>query len=169
VDNIPVSPERIIIADGLQWGRQPMPELKDIGVVQSTRGYDPMQISHYKASWVEGAENYPEPAWPIIHKGKTVYDREKLERHYTPWAALAAEGVPVHCGECGCFNQCPHPVFLNWFGDVLGVLTAHNIGYALWEFRGAFGLLDSQRSDVQYEDWHGHKLDRKLLELLQAH
>ena len=33
--------------------------------------------------------------------------------------------------------------------------------------RGAFGILDSKREDVEYEDWHGHKLDRKLLALLQ--
>ena len=32
---------------------------------------------------------------------------------------------------------------------------------------GAFGLLDSGRGDVAYEDWQGHKLDRKLLDLLQ--
>jgi len=164
-----VSPDRIIIADGLGWGRQPMPEFTGLGIAQGTRGYDPMQISHYKASWVEGADKYPEPTWPITHKGKTVYDREKLEKLYAPWAALAAEGVRVHCGEMGCFNQTPHEVLLAWLGDVLGVLSAHNIGYALWEFRGAFGVLDSQRNDVQYEDWRGHKLDRKLLELLKAH
>jgi endoglucanase len=37
----------------------------------------------------------------------------------------------------------------------------------LWEFRGSFGILDSQRQDVAYEDWHGHKLDREFLKLLQ--
>jgi len=50
---------------------------------------------------------------------------------------------------------------------VLDILTPHNIGYALWNFRGAFGILDSGRSDVAYEDWHGHKLDREFLNLLQ--
>jgi hypothetical protein len=35
--------------------------------------------------------------------------------------------------------------------------------------RGTFGILDSERSDVVYEDWHGHKLDRALLELLQRY
>jgi endoglucanase len=27
--------------------------------------------------------------------------------------------------------------------------------------------MDSNREDVAYEDWYGHKLDRKLLSLLQ--
>jgi hypothetical protein len=52
---------------------------------------------------------------------------------------------------------------------VLDILTGHNIGYALWNFRGAFGILDSGREDVSYEDWYGHTLDRELLKLLQAY
>ena len=62
----------------------------------------------------------------------------------------------------------PHGVVLAWLRDVLEILKSHNIGWALWNFRGGFDILDSQRSDVEYEDWHGHKLDRKLLDLLIA-
>ena len=61
----------------------------------------------------------------------------------------------------------PHDVFLAWFKDVLDILGQNGIGFALWEFRGSFGLIDSGREDVDYEDWYGHKLDRKLLTLLQ--
>lgn len=161
--------DRTIIADGLNWGQFVLPELKDLGLVQSTRGYNPNTITHYKASWVEGADAYPEPTWPVERKGRVVYDRSNLEKFYAPWARLQAEGVPVHCGECGCFNKTPHDVFIRWFGDLMDILQGHNIGFALWEFRGSFGVLDSERSDVQYEDWQGHKLDRKLLELLRAH
>jgi hypothetical protein len=53
--------------------------------------------------------------------------------------------------------------------DTLDILKSYNIGIALWNFRGDFGVLDSRREDVAYEDWHGHKLDRKLLTLLQYH
>jgi hypothetical protein len=56
---------------------------------------------------------------------------------------------------------------LAWLRDVLEILTSHGIGLALWNLRGSFGIVDSGRKDVQYEDFHGHKLDRKLLELLQ--
>ena len=34
-------------------------------------------------------------------------------------------------------------------------------------FGGSFGILDSERKDVRYENWRGHKLDRKMLELLR--
>ena len=55
------------------------------------------------------------------------------------------------------------------YGPLVAVLALGGIGYALWEFSGDFGLLNSGRSDVAYEDWHGQKLDRKLLALLQKY
>ena len=36
----------------------------------------------------------------------------------------------------------------------------------MWNFRGEFGVLDSNRADVTYEAYKGHKLDRKLMDLL---
>ena len=162
-----IDPDRLIIIDGLTWANDPVPELADLDVAQSCRAYVPMGISHYEASWVE-SEGWPEPTWPGALHHEEPYDREKLASHYQRWADLAAEGVGVHCGEGGAYNRTSHDVFLRWFRDVLDILTTHNIGYALWNFRGAFGILDSGRDDVEYEDWHGHQLDRKLLELLQA-
>lgn len=161
-----VDPERLIIADGLSWGNDPLPELADLGIGQSCRAYVPMGISHYRASWVS-SEGWVEPVWPGTIQHGEHWDRAKLEAHYQQWTDLAAQGVGVHCGEGGAYNQTPHAVFLAWFRDVLEILTAQNIGWALWNFRGAFGLLDSGRADVEYEDWHGHALDRKLLELLR--
>lgn len=162
-----VSPQRTVFIDGNMVARLPMPELRDTGVVQSVHSYDPMPISHYKASWVGHSDTWPVPTWPIMRDGKVGYGRESLEKLFKPWTDLARSGVPVHCGECGCFNQTPHDVFLAWFADVLDILKQSSIGWALWELRGPFGVLDSQRADVQYENWRGHQLDRKLLELLK--
>jgi endoglucanase len=38
---------------------------------------------------------------------------------------------------------------------------------AQWHFRGGFGILDSERPDVRYEDFKGHKLDAKMLEVIR--
>lgn len=157
-----VNPKRLIIIDGLKVGTEPIPELADLGIGQSCRGYMPGGISHYRAGWVDKNGTFPEPLWP----GRG-WDRKRLEQHYQKWADLAKKGVGVHCGECGCYNKTPYDVFFAWFKDVLEILTSHNIGFALWNLRGAFGVVDSGRVDAQYEDFHGHKLDRKLLELLQ--
>jgi hypothetical protein len=32
----------------------------------------------------------------------------------------------------------------------------------MWNLRGAFGVLDSERADVHYEDFKGHRLDRQI-------
>lgn len=159
-------PLRLIIADGLNWGNTALPELADLDVVQSCRAYAPMGISHYKASWA-GGQNYPEPTYPGHQPDGAFWNRERLAAHYQPWIDLARNGVGVHCGEGGAFSFTPRPVVLSWFRDVLGILTDANIGYALWNFRGSFGILDSGRADVAYEDWYGHRLDRQFLALLQ--
>lgn len=164
-----VSPDRLIIADGNSGGNNVIPELIDLNIGQSCRGYWPSVISHYQAPWVwKNPSDAPAPLWPGTIDGK-YYGREKLEEFYKPWIELSQKGVGVHCGECGCWKNTPQKVFLAWFGDVIDILTKNNIGYALWNFRGDFGILDSGRSDINYTDWHGHKLDSKLLDLLKKY
>jgi len=163
------NPMHMIIADGNDVGTSVIPEIADLDIAQSCRGYHPGIISHYKAPWaMKDTENIPEPKWPG-QVGDQYLSRAMLEKFYKPWIELVQKGVGVHCGECGCWNKTPHAVFLAWFGDVLDILTSNGIGFSLWEFAGDFGVLDSRREDVDYEDWHGHKLDRKLLTLLMKY
>jgi len=160
------NPNHLIIADGNDVGSSVVPELVDLKIAQSCRGYNPGIISHYKAPWAfKDVDNLPVPVYPG-KTGNEHWDRARLEAFYAPWIDLARKGVGVHCGECGCWKMTPHSVFLAWFGDVLDILTGSGIGYALWNFRGDFGILDSGRTDIEYQDWHGHRLDRKLLDLL---
>ena len=163
------NPNHLIVADGNDVGASVIPEITDLNIAQSCRGYFPHYISHYRAPWVfKNPDDAPKPVWPGVIDGKT-FGRKNLEELYQPWIDLVKKGVGVHCGECGCWKETPHEVFLAWFGDVLDVLTENQIGYALWNFRGDFGVMDSGRKDVQYEDWHGHQLDRKMLDLLKRH
>jgi endoglucanase len=159
----------LIIADGNNVGNDVTPELFELKVGQSCRGYFPHYISHYQAPWVwKDPSQAPTPAWPGTFDGNT-YGRKRLEEYYKPWIDSVSKGGGVHCGECGCWKKTPHDIFLAWFGDVTDILTQNGIGYALWNFRGDFGILDSGREDVQYTDWYGHKLDSKLLELIKKH
>ena len=160
-------PERLIVADGLRWGRDPVHGLVDLRVAQSTRGYDPMEISHYRAGWIPGSDRWPEPTWPL-KRGDHVVDRETLRRErIEPWVKLQARGVGVHVGEWGAHNQTPHKVVLAWMRDCLELWKEAGWGWALWNLRGSFGILDSRRADVTYESFRGHALDRAMLELLQ--
>ncbi len=67
----------------------------------------------------------------------------------------------------GCYNQTPHEVALAWLEDVFSLFNEQGWGWSLWNLQGSFGVLDSERKDVKYENYKGHKLDRKLLELLK--
>jgi aryl-phospho-beta-D-glucosidase BglC (GH1 family) len=162
------NPNHLVIADGNSTGSEVIPEIKDLNIAQSCRGYFPGIISHYKAPWaMKDTTNVPDPKWPG-QVGENYLSREMLEKFYKPWIELKNSGVGVHCGECGCWRKTPHNVFLAWFTDVLDILSSNDIGFALWEFSGDFGILNSHREDVAYEDWHGQKLDRKLLDLIRS-
>ncbi|MDX9725549.1 MAG: cellulase family glycosylhydrolase [Bacteroidales bacterium] len=163
------NPDRLVIADGNSGGSNVIPELADLNIAQSCRAYYPHYVSHYQASWVwKNPSDAPVPVWPGIIDGKK-FGREQLEEFYKPWTDLVRKGVGVHCGEGGCYNKTPHPVFLAWFEDILDILKTNGIGIALWNFRGDFGILDSRRTDIAYTDWYGHKLDSKLLDLLKKY
>lgn len=308
-------PQRLIICDTLKWGQTPVEELRELGVASATRGYTPMEISHYRASWVHST-GFPDPAWPralgpsgllagsmkkdishplmiegpfpqavtlrlrvgvvssaahlVVEAGEkrlfeksfkcgpgqgewkeaifkpqwnthqNLYDRDYLvqvpantarvsvrvlegdwlhlseigvqsgneeatvqlghvfgekpepiqwtrdssgrpflgkpqgrewlwEHCIKPWKAVEASGVGVIVGEWGAFNHTPHDVTLRWAEDCLRNWQQAGWGWALWNFRGPFGILDSERTDVAYEDFHGHKIDRELLKLLQRY
>lgn len=308
-------PVRLIVCDSRQWGNTPSDELIPLRVAQATRGYTPMEVTHYKASWVSADDDAPAPVWPMadvsgwlagpgkrgegaplriegpfdgcrslrirVHDvsdrsrlivqadGATVFDhvfrcgggtgewkrtvfkpewkiyQNVYERDYEapippnarvlvldntegdwmrlseialrrngsedafplratygqkpvtvtyragarapftapgmagrewlrakcvqPFQALQARGVGVMVGEFGAYNRTPHPVVMAWMLDCLENWEEAGWGWALWNFRGTFGILDSGRTDVAYEDFLGHKLDRAMLELLQRH
>ena len=322
-------PKRLIICDGLSWGTKPTMELAELQVAQATRGYMPMEISHYRASWVgEYLRDMKDPPqWPsvlatggtIFYPGKagireeqksptifrlapqcgtglfririrqvssfarfvaeavnadgkvtsTLFDREyrpgpgtgdwtevihkpewncfqniyhKDETFSVPagtaavqlrvtsgdWLSIEEAGfrcdaVPqetvqkissdwnspamemafciqngrgfwdglekrdakwhwknyvepwkqwerfggVMVGEFGAYNQTPHETVLAWLRDLMSNWKKAGWGWAMWNFRGSLGVMESGRSDVQYVNWHGLKMDRKMMDLLQ--
>lgn len=165
-------PNRLIFADGIDIGQAPVLGIVDLGLVQSTRGYKPKAVSHYTATWVprDEFETMNAPTWPLKDDSGAIWDRERLKKEYIDlYQPLVDRKVQIHVGEWGCFNKTPHPVTLAWMSDCLSLWKEAGWGFALWNLRGSFGVLDSDRSDVKYEDFKGHKLDREMLELLRAH
>jgi endoglucanase len=105
----------------------------------------------------------------MVDKHGVLWNREKLRAELiTKWKPLTDLGAPVHVGEWGCFTQTPHDVCLAWMGDLLALWKEAGWGWSMWNLRGGFGIVDSNRVGVQYEDFQGHKLDRAMLELLLA-
>ncbi len=165
------NPQRLIVVDGADIGQTPVPGIVDLGLVQSTRGYLPKMVSHYTATWVpkNEFESFEQPRWPMVDSHGVKWDREKLRAELIqPWQPLVKQGVPIHVGEWGCFTKTPHDVTLAWMADLLSLWKESGWGWSMWNLRGGFGIIDSERDDVVYESFRGHQLDRKMLELLLA-
>ncbi len=111
----------------------------------------------------------------VDHRGVDVTRSPSFNRAWLrttqmqPWLDLQHSGIKVFVGETGAPKASPHSVYLAWLEDNLANWKAAGWGWALWDFRGEFGIFDSQRPDVIYEDFEGAKLDRALLTLLQRY
>lgn len=161
-----IDPQRPVAIDGLGGGHLAMPELADLGVIHSGRGYQPMPVSHFEAWWWDGHATAPAPTYPgVVWEGRT-WDRAALRDFYQPWRAVEKAGVTVHIGEFGCYNHTPNDVALRWFSDLFGIFKEFGWGFALWEFQGEFGVVEHGRPGTKYEVFHGYRVDRTLLNLM---
>jgi endoglucanase len=163
-----IDPDRLVVADGMRYGREAVFELTDVDCAQSTRGYEPFPLTHYKADWVD--QEFEEPDWPVVDETGKIKDEDWVySTLIAPWEHLEEQGVGVHVGEWGVYNHTDHDVALEWMEEMLQLWEEAGWGWALWNLRGPFGIIDSERDDVDYEDWHGHDLDREMLDLLQQY
>jgi endoglucanase len=162
-------PARLIVCDGRNWATKPPTELTGLNVAAALHDYNPMPLTHYKASWVNWNDSWPDPIWPLKTNDNKFITRGTIAREVVkPWKDFEATGVGVMVGEFGVYNQSPHRFTLSWMNDTLGEFKKAGWGWALWNFTGSFGVFDSGRFDVAYDTWHGRKVDRGMLELLQA-
>ncbi len=88
---------------------------------------------------------------------------------FDPWKDYLRSGGEAFVGEMGVYKFTPHDVALRYLEDQLKEIRSMGLGWALWNFTGPFGIIDSERSDVRYEAFHGRRLDRKMLELLKRY
>jgi hypothetical protein len=161
-----IDPQREIVIDGLGGGYFAMPELADLGVIHSGRGYQPMPVSHHKATWWSGHTLAPRPRYPgLLWQGR-FWNRAALRNSYRQWRDVEKRGARIHIGEFGCFNQTPNDVAIRWLRDVLSVYKEFEWGYALWNFEGPFGIVEHGRPNSKFEFVSGYRVDRPLLELM---
>ncbi|MGN0846475.1 MAG: cellulase family glycosylhydrolase [Kiritimatiellia bacterium] len=129
---------------------------KPTGFVQIFRGFD--AAKPFVAQGGGEAPRYDDAGMEYLYK--------KL---MGPWDEAMAGGMFAMAGEFGCYKYTPHALALDWLEDYLRLWKERNMGWAMWNLRGSFGILDSERTDVEYENFRGHKLDRKMLELLRKY
>jgi aryl-phospho-beta-D-glucosidase BglC (GH1 family) len=160
-----IDSDRIVVINGLAGGHLAMPELADLSVVHSGRGYQPMLVSHYQAEWWDGSKGMPVPTYPCEYNGQW-WDFDALWEFYGPWRDVQAKGRPIHIGEFGCYKYTDNEVALKWFRDLFEIYRRSGWGYSLWEFDGNFGIANHNRPGVRYESFEGLNVDRQLLDLM---
>ena len=163
-------PDRFVMLDGNGCASTPVWEFKDEPLTgQAFRGYTPHAISHYGARYIKD-QPAVEPTWPMDpDRIDSRWIFEQPEETLAKFERLARTGYPVMVGEFGCYNKISHATCLKWMEHCLKLWQERNLGWAIWNLNGPFGFVDSDRADVEYEDFEGHKLDRKMLELLQRY
>ncbi|HET6595217.1 MAG TPA: cellulase family glycosylhydrolase [Anaerolineales bacterium] len=161
-----IDPGREIIINGLGGGYLAMPELAGLGVIHSGRGYHPMPISHHRAGWWSGHLHAPEPKYPGLKWQRQKWDRATLQDSYRAWREVERRGARIHIGEFGCFKHTPNDVAMCWLVDLLHIYKEFGWGYAMWQFKGPFGVIEHGRSGARFELVRGYEVDRALLDLM---
>lgn len=161
-----IDPNRKVIIDGLGGGYLAMPELANLGVTHSGRGYHPMPVTHHQATWWSDHVYAPRPKYPgLIWQGQ-FWNRRALRRAYWSWQQVEKRGAEIHIGELGCFKYTPNDVAMRWYADLFSILKEFRWGYAMWNFQGPFGMIEHGRPGAKYECISGYPVDRALLDLI---
>ena len=166
------APHHTIIATGPNYANPPdllaMRPLADGNVIYTFHFYEPHEFTHQGATWglpwwgfTHGIAYPPNDAamQALLPQVPDLQDRYALENYWLDrWdgqhirmlidemAAWAHQyNVPLICNEFGVYrNTSDATSRINWLRDVRTALEADGIGWAMWEYRGGFGLVNKQ-------------------------
>ena len=181
------APKNTIIATGPNYSdiadlltQHPLP---NGNVIYNFHYYDPHTFTHQGAGWGVPwwiyTHGIPYPAdetsmTDVLKQVPDFADRFALEHYWLDhWdahrirveidaAAAWAKtyDVPLICNEFGAYRRVTDAQSrMNWIRDVRAALDADNIGWAMWDYRGGFGV-------VWKEDGQPAKVDDKVVEAL---
>ena len=163
--------ERFIMLDGNNVGSTPVPAFFDAPLTgQAFRGYTPHAISHFGTTYVDQPAH--EPGWPCspsLDDNPDSWLWEQPETTMAKYDGIVPADYPMMIGEFGCYNKISHATALAWMEHCLKLWNARGYSWAIWNLNGPFGFIDSGRADAEYEDFEGHKLDRRMLDLLRKY
>jgi hypothetical protein len=163
------APRQTIIATGANYSDiadlLALHPLADGNVIYTFHFYDPHEFTHQGAGWGAVWWSYthgiPYPATEtsmreLLTQVPDPADRFDLERYWLDhWDArriqllideAAAWGkanrVPLICNEFGAYREFTDKVSrATWIHDVRTALEADGIGWAMWDYRGGFGVV----------------------------
>lgn len=166
-------PTRKIVIGSNRWqsantfDQLSIPE-NDKNIILSFHMYEPFLLTHHTASWTgikdykgpinypgkivkeEDLSNLPDSLRNTILRSKTTYTIDSIRKHFTKPITVAKKyNLPLYCGEWGCLNTVPDAARQQWFRDMKTVLEENNIGWATWDYKGGFGIINSKGEEEQ--------------------
>ena len=163
------APSNTIIAAGARWDDDDdlvfLEPLPDTNVIYVFHFYEPHIFTHQGATWgayywhwlkglhyPSSPENAAQVAtllpeardrMQVIRYGQDHWDAARIEAEINQAADWAKQrGVPLICNEFGVFRDFSEPQDRNaWIKDVRTSLERHNIGWAMWDYSGNFGVV----------------------------
>ncbi len=166
--------DRVVIIGSNDFQQpQTFPDLvlpDDENIIPSFHFYSPLVVTHYRAQWSDPVKDY---AGPISYPGRPI-DASDFAKMPPDWQEMAERmelnipfgpeqmveaigpvldktrqlGLRAYCGEFGCYGTSPLEVRLAWLRDIVAVFRRLGISWALWDYKGNFGIVDAERSDT---------------------
>lgn len=166
------APRHTIIAAGANYSNLEdllaLEPLADGNVIYNFHFYEPHEFTHQGANWglswwsyTHGISYPPDDSamqalllevpdapsrFALQNYWLGHWDAHRIRLTIDAAAAWAHEhNVPLICNEFGVYKNASDPVSrANWLRDVRTAFEADGIGWALWDYRGGFGIVSKQ-------------------------
>ncbi|HUA14510.1 MAG TPA: cellulase family glycosylhydrolase [Verrucomicrobiae bacterium] len=184
------APSHTIVAPGARWDDDDdmifLEPLRDPNVIYVFHFYEPHIFTHQGATWgayfwrwVKGLHypSSPENAaqvagavpeavhrLDVIRYGQDHWDGSRIEAEINQASEWATQNdVPLICNEFGVFRNYSDPQDrARWITDVRTSLERHNIGWAMWDYSGSFGVVTKKDGKATLDENTVHALGLKM-------
>lgn len=173
-------PNRVLIFGANMWQFIDNLEIlavpeNDSNIILSFHFYEPMPVTHYKASWTplrgydgpihypgkgirkEDVENksYSEAFKDVPDFYNPDFTEDYLYQRMGQAVKVATEkGLRLYCGEWGCYIQTPRDIRLAWYKDMVKALDHYGIAWTIWDYKGGFRIVNPFTHEVDWELIH---------------
>ena len=165
-------PDRCIVLGSNHFNQvQTFPYLRipdDRNILLTFHYYNPMFVTHWKASWWHiggtygGPIQYPGFSIPYENDEDAVryvkqgllndcryYDKSVMKADISvAYLVAKAHDLPLHCGEFGSKFGVPDHIRSKWYTDLVEIFDEFGIAWSNWDYKGGFGLIDADGTET---------------------
>ncbi len=178
-----------ILATGARWDDDGdlifLEPLRDPNVIYVFHFYEPHIFTHQGATWsvyywhwLEGlhypsdpqnaahvAQSLPDAVHrlDVIRYGQDHWDASRIEAEINQAADWAKRNnVPLVCNEFGAYRKVDPQDRVAWIKNVRTSLERHNIGWAMWDYSGSFGVVTKKDGKATLDESTVNALGLKM-------